>query len=178
MADDCGARGVSLPAAVTSFLAKTFRIGVDATTLKRPTGERYATGEPVPVRHSGRLASDSTRTKLSAPCRLRARRGFPDSHRRRFPDITEGPSRRWEMRGTNAARPPNISGRLGCDAAVETIRSSSQSTGCRVIPAMDVEGIMSVMPTLGFPFNVWLELGGVTRVLQAQGGAATLPSAS
>lgn len=55
---------------------------------------------------------------------------------------------------------------LGCDGAVETIRSSLQSTGCRVIQAMDVEGIMNVIPAVRLPFNVSLELGGVTRVLQ------------
>lgn len=66
---------------------------------------------------------------------------------------------------------------LGCDAAVETIRSAIQSTDCRVISAMEVEGIMNVMPTLRFPFNIWLELNGVTRVLQPDGGAAgTRPS--
>jgi hypothetical protein len=43
---------------------------------------------------------------------------------------------------------------LGCDAAVETIRSAVQSIGCRVIQAMEVEGIMNVIPTLHFPFNI------------------------
>lgn len=69
---------------------------------------------------------------------------------------------------------------LGCDAAVETIRSSLQSTGCRVIQAMDAEGIMNVIPTVHFPFNVSLELGGVTRVLQphseAEASSARVPS--
>ena len=67
---------------------------------------------------------------------------------------------------------------LGCDAAVETIRASLQSTACRVIPAMEVEGIMNVMPTLRFPFNIWLELGSVTQVLQPQRGARAFPSSS
>ena len=57
---------------------------------------------------------------------------------------------------------------LGCDAAVETIRSALQSTGCRVIPAMEVEGIMNVIPTVRFPFNVSLELSAVTRVLRSE----------
>lgn len=51
---------------------------------------------------------------------------------------------------------------LGCDAAVETIRSAVRSTGCRVIGAMEIEGIMNVMPTLRFPFDIWLRLGSVT----------------
>lgn len=55
---------------------------------------------------------------------------------------------------------------LGCDGAVETVRSSLQSTGCRIIQAMDIEGIMNVIPAVRFPFNVSLELNGVTRVLQ------------
>ena len=51
---------------------------------------------------------------------------------------------------------------LGCDAAVATIRSALQATGCRVIQAMEVEGIMNVMPGLRFPFDIWLRLGDVT----------------
>lgn len=57
---------------------------------------------------------------------------------------------------------------LGCDAAVETIRSALQSTGCQVIPAMEVEGIMNVVPTVRLPFNVSLEVSAVTRVLRSQ----------
>lgn len=55
---------------------------------------------------------------------------------------------------------------LGCDAAVETVRSSLQSNDCRVLQAMEAEGIMNVIPTLHFPFNISLEVGAVTRVLQ------------
>ncbi len=55
---------------------------------------------------------------------------------------------------------------LGCDAAVETARSSLNSTDCEVIPGMEVEGIMNVLPSLRFPFNIWLEVTSVTRVLQ------------
>ena len=67
---------------------------------------------------------------------------------------------------------------LGCDAAVETIRSSLQSNACRVIQAMEVEGIMNVIPTLHFPFNISLELSGVTRVLQSDVEAGASPSNS
>ena len=59
---------------------------------------------------------------------------------------------------------------LGCDAAVETVRSSLQSTGCRVVPGMEVEGIMNVIPALRFPFNISLEVSSVTRVLQPHAG--------
>ena len=52
---------------------------------------------------------------------------------------------------------------LGCEAAVETARSCLQSNDCRVIPGMEVEGIMNVIPTLQFPFNISLEVIGVTR---------------
>ncbi len=61
---------------------------------------------------------------------------------------------------------------LGCDAAVETVRSCVQSTNCRVIPGMEVEGIMNVIPTFHFPFNVSLEVSSVTRVLQPPSGAS------
>ncbi len=55
---------------------------------------------------------------------------------------------------------------LGCDAAVETAQICRQSSGCKVIPGMAVEGIMNVLPTLKFPFNIWLEMSSITRVLQ------------
>ncbi len=65
---------------------------------------------------------------------------------------------------------------LGCDAAVETVRSCLQLTNCRVIQGMEVEGIMNVIPSLHFPFNVSLEVNSVTRVLQPP--AASFPSGS
>ena len=52
---------------------------------------------------------------------------------------------------------------LGCDAAVETVRSCLQSSGCRVIPGMEVDGIMSVVPTVEFPLNISLEMGKIGR---------------
>jgi hypothetical protein len=54
---------------------------------------------------------------------------------------------------------------LGCDAAVETARHSIESDNCRVIPGMTAEGIMNVIPTVRFPFNIGLEVVSVTRVL-------------
>ncbi len=62
---------------------------------------------------------------------------------------------------------------LGCDAAVETVRSSLKSIKCRVIPGMEVEGVMNVIPTLHFPFNISLEVTGVTRVLQQSPGPSS-----
>ncbi len=55
---------------------------------------------------------------------------------------------------------------LGCDAAVEAIRSSLRSVECRVIAGMEVEGIMNVIPSVRFPFTVSLEVSGLSRVLQ------------
>ncbi len=55
---------------------------------------------------------------------------------------------------------------LGCDAAVETVRQCLKSTSCRVIPGMDVEGIMNVIPSLHLPFEIRLEMSSVVRMLQ------------
>jgi hypothetical protein len=54
---------------------------------------------------------------------------------------------------------------LGCDATMETVRDSIGSTDCRVINGMENEGIMIVQPTVSFPFNISLELQGVTPVI-------------
>ena len=67
---------------------------------------------------------------------------------------------------------------LGCDAAVATVRSCLQTNDCRVIPAMEIEGIMNVIPAVHFPFNISLEMSGVTRVLQPLGGAGASPTSS
>jgi len=53
---------------------------------------------------------------------------------------------------------------LGCEAAVETVRAALSSTNCRVIGGMENEGIMNVLPTVSFPFNISLELHGVTSL--------------
>jgi hypothetical protein len=55
---------------------------------------------------------------------------------------------------------------LGCDAAVEAVRRCAASSDCRVISAMEVEGIMNVTPTIHFPLTIRLEVSSVTRVLQ------------
>jgi hypothetical protein len=43
---------------------------------------------------------------------------------------------------------------------------------------MEIEGIMNVIPAVHFPFNVSLEMSGVTRVLQPLGGAGASPGSS
>lgn len=53
---------------------------------------------------------------------------------------------------------------LGCDAAVQTVRSSLASNDCRVVPGMEVEGVMNVVPAVRFPLDIRLELSGVSRV--------------
>jgi hypothetical protein len=53
---------------------------------------------------------------------------------------------------------------LGCDAMVEAVRDSVESTGCRVIQGMEIEGLMNVIPTVSFPLNISLELKGVTFI--------------
>ena len=57
---------------------------------------------------------------------------------------------------------------LGCDAMVESVRDSIQSTDCRVIPGMEIEGLMNVLPTMRLPCNISLELQGVTSVTTKQ----------
>ena len=65
---------------------------------------------------------------------------------------------------------------LGCDAAVETVRSSTKPNGCRVIRGMEVEGVMNVIPSLHFPLNIRLELSGVTPMPQHDAQGSPSPS--
>ncbi len=53
---------------------------------------------------------------------------------------------------------------LGCEAAAETARQSVDTGHCRVIPGMELEGIMNVTPSLHFPFDIRLQVNHVTRV--------------
>lgn len=57
---------------------------------------------------------------------------------------------------------------LGCDATVETVRDAIGSTDCRVIPGMEMEGIMNVLPTVSLPFNISLELQGITSLVKKE----------
>ncbi len=43
---------------------------------------------------------------------------------------------------------------LGCDSAIETVRESVQSTGCKVIAGMEVAGIMNAQIRYHLPGNV------------------------
>lgn len=58
---------------------------------------------------------------------------------------------------------------LGCDGAVAAVRSSLPDD-CQVIAGMEAEGLMDVIPTVHFPFNISLRVGNVTRVLQPRAG--------
>jgi hypothetical protein len=63
---------------------------------------------------------------------------------------------------------------LGCDAAVETVRTSTSSTECRVIQGMEVEGgIMNVLPKVSFPFNLSLEVQGIAPISTRESGEQT-----
>ncbi len=53
---------------------------------------------------------------------------------------------------------------LGCDAAVEAARHSVESNSCRIIPGMTAEGVMNIIPTVRFPFKIWLDVVSVSRV--------------
>lgn len=54
---------------------------------------------------------------------------------------------------------------LGCEAALDTIHDSIESTSCQVFQGMRTEGIMSIKPHYHFPCNVSLELNHVTPLL-------------
>jgi hypothetical protein len=54
---------------------------------------------------------------------------------------------------------------LGCDATVEIVSDSIRSADCRVIPGMDTEGIMSLVPNVSFPFDISLEVQRITPVM-------------
>ena len=57
---------------------------------------------------------------------------------------------------------------LGCEATVEIVRDSIRSTDCRVIEGMEGEGIMNVVPTVSFPFNISLDVQGITSVIKKE----------
>lgn len=61
---------------------------------------------------------------------------------------------------------------LGCEATVEIVRDAIRSTDCRVIGGMESEGIMNVVPTVSFPFNLSLEVQGITSVIKESKKAA------
>lgn len=53
---------------------------------------------------------------------------------------------------------------LGCDATSQLVRKAIEPAGCRVIQGMEIEGLMSIVPTVRFPFNVSIELQSLTPV--------------
>ncbi len=54
---------------------------------------------------------------------------------------------------------------LGCEATVEIVRDALRSADCRVIEGMKSEGIMNVVPKVSFPFDISLEVKGITAVI-------------
>jgi hypothetical protein len=54
---------------------------------------------------------------------------------------------------------------MGCEAAVQTIHDSVNSTSCKVFQGMRTEGIMSIKPLFQFPCNISLQLNSITPIL-------------
>ena len=54
---------------------------------------------------------------------------------------------------------------LGCEAAVQTIRDSVQSTSCQVLQGMKTMGVMSIKPSFKLPCNISLDLDSLTPML-------------
>ena len=53
---------------------------------------------------------------------------------------------------------------MGCEGAYESVRDMIESTDCQVFHGMESEGVMNVIPKLHWPFNISLELFGVTQI--------------
>ena len=64
---------------------------------------------------------------------------------------------------------------MGCEAAVATVRSTLESTNCRVISGLRSEGIMSIQPRFSLPCTVRLELESVTPYVYPEGENASVP---
>jgi hypothetical protein len=47
---------------------------------------------------------------------------------------------------------------MGCEAAVQTIYDSLETTSCQVFQGMRSEGVMTIKPSLNLPCNISLEL--------------------
>jgi len=50
---------------------------------------------------------------------------------------------------------------MGCEAAVQTICDSLETTSCKVFQGMKSEGIMTVKPSFSMPCNISLELDNI-----------------
>jgi len=67
---------------------------------------------------------------------------------------------------------------LGCDATTETVREAIKPATCRVIQGMEMEGIMNILPSVSFPFNVSIEVQGLTPVTTIARDAAGVSRAA
>jgi hypothetical protein len=54
---------------------------------------------------------------------------------------------------------------LGCEAAVQTILDSADSSSFRVVQGMRTEGIMSILPRFQWPDSITLQLNSITPLL-------------
>ncbi len=59
---------------------------------------------------------------------------------------------------------------LGCGAAVKTAEDCIESATCKIIPGMEVDGIMNVIPSFQLPCTISLEVTSVIRVLEYRSG--------
>lgn len=55
---------------------------------------------------------------------------------------------------------------MGCESAYEGVCEMIQSTDCQVFRGMESEGTFAVTPKFNWPFNISLELFGVTQIHQ------------
>jgi hypothetical protein len=53
---------------------------------------------------------------------------------------------------------------LGCESAYESVSDLSESIDCQVFNGMESEGLLNVTPKFNWPFNISLELSGVTQM--------------
>jgi len=53
---------------------------------------------------------------------------------------------------------------LGCEATTETVREALKPVECDVIQGMEMVGIMNILPSITFPFNVRINVQGITPV--------------
>ena len=60
---------------------------------------------------------------------------------------------------------------LGCDATTETVRDALKPADCRIIQGMEMEGIMNILPKVTFPFNISIEVQGITPMVSRHGHA-------
>ena len=54
---------------------------------------------------------------------------------------------------------------LGCEAAVQTIRDSVNSSSCKIFQGLETEGVMSIQPRFHLPGNISLELQSLTPLI-------------